>query len=376
MMNSLYIHIPFCLKKCIYCDFLSVPYDEKLVPGYMTALLNELDLRKELAGELRTVYIGGGTPTTVPTPALGSLLRKIKETFPVAADAEITIEANPGTIDKEKIVALAGSGVNRFSMGVQSFDDETLKLLGRIHTPEDVLRAVSAMHRADVANLSLDLIYGIPGQTAEDWARNVNMALELSPEHISAYELTPEGGTPLCDLLQEGTLSKPGEETIVGMYYDAIERLTAAGYGHYEISNFARPGFECRHNLNYWDRGQYLGVGAGAHSFIGEKRTRNTGDIGRYIALLGKEELAIEESTEVSCEEAIKEFVFLGLRKTEGLSIRAFNEDLGIDIVKASQDLIEGGLLIADRDHVRLTRKGLVVSNSVITELFERLELK
>jgi oxygen-independent coproporphyrinogen-3 oxidase len=376
MIHSLYIHIPFCLKKCIYCDFLSVPYDEKLIPGYMTALLNELDLRKELAGELRTVYIGGGTPTTVPTPALGGLLRKIRETFTIAADAEITIEGNPGTIDKEKILALAGSGVNRFSMGIQSFDDEKLKLLGRIHTLEDVLRAVAAMHRADVGNLSVDLIYGIPGQTAEDWARNVKMARELSPEHISAYELTPEGGTPLCDLLQDGTLAKPGEETIVEMYYDVIEILSAAGYRHYEISNFARPGFECRHNLNYWDRGQYLGLGAGAHSFIGDKRLRNTGDIGKYTGTLLSGELAVEEITEISCEEAIREFVFLGLRKTEGLSIREFSEDLGIDIVKASQDLIEGGLLIAERDHIRLTLKGLVVSNAVITELFERLELK
>ncbi|HTR45708.1 MAG TPA: radical SAM family heme chaperone HemW [Thermodesulfovibrionales bacterium] len=376
MIHSLYIHIPFCLKKCIYFDFLSVPYDEKLVPGYMTALMNELDLRKESAGELRTVYIGGGTPTTVPTPALAGLLKKIRETFTVAADAEITIEANPGTIDKEKILALAGSGVNRFSIGVQSFDDDTLKLLGRIHTLEDVLRAVSAMHRANVGNLSIDLIYGIPGESAEDWTRNVKMAIELSPEHISAYELTPEGGTPLCDLLQNGTLAKPGEETIVGMYYDAIERLALAGYRHYEISNFARPGHECRHNLNYWDRGQYLGIGAGAHSFIADRRIRNTSDIGRYIELLNAGDLAIEESTEISCEEAIKEFVFLGLRKTEGLGIREFSEDLGIDIVKASEDLIAGGMLIADHEHVRLTTRGLTVSNSIIAELLERLELK
>ncbi len=212
MINSLYIHIPFCVKKCIYCDFFSVPYDEALVLRYVTAVVHELEIRKDLAGELRTVYIGGGTPTTVPTLSLIRLLRKIKDSFALSADAEITIEANPGTVDLARVRALAGSGVKRFSVGVQSFHDKELKLLGRIHTFEDVIKAIAALRRADFRNISIDLIYGIPGQTMEAWLQTLGMAVELSPEHISAYELTPEKGTPLYELIAQGKLNKPDEE--------------------------------------------------------------------------------------------------------------------------------------------------------------------
>jgi oxygen-independent coproporphyrinogen-3 oxidase len=374
MINSLYIHIPFCIKKCIYCDFFSIPYDEGLALRYVDALVRELALRKTDAGELRTIYAGGGTPTTLPLVALIRLFKAIRDTFIVEAEAEITIEANPGTVDREKVRALAGMGVSRFSLGVQSFDDDTLKLLGRIHTFEDILRAVAAVRDSPIENFSIDLMYGIPGRTMDDWSHTVAMALELAPEHISAYELTPEKGTPLYDALSRKEMEKPPEDIIVEMFYLTIDKLGEAGYRHYEISNFAKPGFECRHNLNYWNRGQYIGIGAAAHSFMGDRRMRNASDIEKYIRTLQEGDLPVEETIEMSHEDAIKESIFLGLRKTEGLDIRMSREELGINILKASGELIAGGLLVSEGDRLRLTRKGIVISNTVITKLFEALE--
>lgn len=375
MINSLYIHIPFCIKKCIYCDFFSLPYDEDLALKYISAVVHELELRKETAGELKTVYIGGGTPTTVPALSLIRLLRKIKDSFTVSPDAEITIEANPGTIDKEKARALSDAGVNRFSLGVQSFHDNELKLLGRIHGFDDVIKAVAAIRYSDAANMSIDLIYGIPGQSPAAWAQNTATAMELSPEHISAYELTPEKGALLYEAITRRELEKPPEELIIGMYYHAIDRFAKAGYRRYEISNFAKPGSECRHNLNYWNRGQYIGIGAGAHSFIGDRRIRNTNDIGLYIGALQTGNLAVEESAEISCEEAMREFILLGLRKTEGLNISEFRDDLGLDLEPAALELVAGRLLESSGGYLRLTREGIVVSNTVITNLFQKLTL-
>ncbi len=375
MINSLYIHIPFCVKKCIYCDFFSVPYDEGLALRYIGAVIDELKLRRDSLNGLQTIYIGGGTPTVMPALAVIGLLKRIKDSLSLSPSAEITIEANPGTIRKETVRALVDSGVNRFSIGVQSFDDNELKLLGRIHSFEDTLKAVATVRDAGIQNLSIDLIYGIPGQTAENWSRSVAMALEILPEHISAYELTPEKGTPLYGLIEKKKIDKPDEETVIEMYYHTIDRLAEAGYHHYEISNFAKPGFECRHNLNYWNRGEYLGIGAGAHSFIGDRRIRNTTDIRRYLETLDTGDLPFEESIEISCEDAIKESIFLGLRKTEGLNINEFEENLGIDIVKAADTLMNEGLLVSNGNRLGLTRKGIVVSNSVIAELFRKLSV-
>lgn len=359
----------------MYCDFLSIPFDESLALRYIEAIGTEFGLRQELAGEFKTIYIGGGTPTTLSPDELIRLFTKLREVFTISSDAEITIEANPGTIDREKISALSVCGVNRFSIGVQSFNDTELKLLDRIHSASDGIRAVEMLRECGAENLSIDLIYGIPGQTLIDWARTISKAIELSPKHISAYELTPEKGTPLYRDIMENRLKKPDEDAIIGMYYHAIDTLAQAGYRHYEISNFANGGFACRHNLNYWDRGQYIGIGAGAHSFIGDRRIRNTNDIRRYIDTLNSGNLAIDEETEISCEDAIKEFIFLGLRKTEGLSITEFKKDLAIDLMEASDSLIDAGLLISDGNYLKLTREGIVISNSVITELIGKLNL-
>lgn len=375
MLDSLYIHIPFCMKKCIYCDFLSVPYDKDLALDYINTMLKELELRRNSAGVLETVYVGGGTPTTVPTLALIRLLKTIRDIFGITPDAESTIEANPGTVTAEKIRALSEAGINRLSIGVQSFNNKELELLGRIHDFSGALQSIAAARHAGITNLSIDLIYGIPGQTLQSWAHTVLTAIEISPEHISAYELTPEKDTPLQEHISTGRLEKPDEETILMMYAHAMDRFSEAGYGHYEISNFSKPGFRCRHNLNYWNRGQYLGAGAGAHSFIGDRRIRNTGDVKEYLELVSQGNFPFAEVLEISCENAIKEFIFLGLRKTEGLDIREFRDDLGIDLLKISNRLMNEGLLISNGTHLRLTRKGIFVSNTVITELFSLLDL-
>lgn len=375
MANSLYIHIPFCIRKCIYCDFLSIRHDQNIAGDYVTALINELDIRKEAAGEIKTIYIGGGTPTTLTTQELIRLIQALRTSFRIMPDAEITIEANPGTIDREKISALADAGVNRLSLGIQSFIDMELQLLGRIHNSDDAVKAIDIVRSSGISNLSLDLIYGIPGQALKDWEYNISVAIEHPPEHISTYELTPEKETPLYDAIIKNELAKPDEETIINMYYYAIDSLTHAGYNHYEISNFAKEGFECRHNLNYWNRGEYIGIGAGAHSFIKDRRIRNTNDIEKYIKSLNNKLLAIEEDIEISCEDALKEFIFLGLRKTEGLNIKEFMEDLCLDLEPAAQELIENKLLESSGSFLRLTRKGIIVSNMVITELMAKLYL-
>jgi len=404
MPEFLYIHIPFCIKKCLYCDFLSVPYNELLAKAYTDALCKELILKKDDAGKLKTVYVGGGTPSILPEECFRQLFKCLKNNFKFSDSPEITVEANPGTIDKSKIDAMLSLGVNRLSIGVQSFNDTELKTLGRIHTSDEALKAIGAIKNSGINNFSIDLIYGIPGQALDSWKKTISKAVELSPAHISSYELTPEKNTPLYRLIQSAEIKMPDEDVVLSMYDYVIEHLTSKGYEHYEISNFAfselieihphpnpppsaspstcgrglggggRYMFRCLHNLNYWDRGEYLSAGAGAHSFIKGFRSKNTDDIRRYIKDLNKGIIPEAESTEIKCEDANKEFIFLNLRKTEGISL-AKAEDLGLDMPGVCMGLIEEGYLEIKGDYLRLSRKGLVISNSVIVRLFEELGL-
>lgn len=425
--SSLYIHIPFCVKKCAYCDFFSVPYDESSALAYTDALCRELYLKSDSAAELKTVFIGGGTPSLLPDTCFGHLFSCLKDNFQISPDAEITVEANPGTLNQSKVNLLLSLGVNRMSLGVQSFNDDELKVLGRIHTADDALRSLGILKNSGLHNYSIDLMYGIPGQSINSWRESISKAVECSPKHISTYELTLEEGTPLYTLVKLRTneqfsyrvakgqafhsglsgiflrenrfpssgndntktsvyshskadlqhlvpITMPDEDIILEMYHYAIDYLARHGYKQYEISNFAEPGFQCLHNTNYWDRGVYIGAGAGAHSFLNGMRSNNVNNISDYMACLNSGLMPETELSNISLEEALKEFLFLGLRRTNGIHIDKA-ERLGMDIISAGKELLAEGFIEITGDSLRLTRKGIVLSNSVIVRLFETLNL-
>lgn len=378
MVQHLYIHIPFCLNKCIYCDFFSIPYDESISGAYIDALEQELIRRKMEMGEVETIYIGGGTPSVLSDQELTRLLHVIDKNLALSDRCEITVEMNPCTVSRVKVDRLIGEGVNRFSLGVQSFFDRELYFLGRLHSASDSSHAIDIIREAGVKNLSIDLLYAIPGQSLKDWTATLSKAIAISPEHISTYELTPEKGTPLHQLLYrsdgEGRyFNQCDEEAIVRMYETTIEILTDAGYIHYEISNFSKPSFECRHNLNCWDRGEYAGIGAGAHSFFQGKRRKNICDVSGYIKRSLNGDLPVEEEIEISAQDVIKEEIFLGLRRIEGIDHKRFKERHFIDILDAADELFKGGFLTENDGRIKLTRRGLLTSSSVILRLFEAI---
>jgi len=374
MADYLYIHIPFCVKKCVYCDFFSVSYDESIVKAYVDTLCKELSFKKQHGGSLKTVYFGGGTPTLLSAECFTTLFRYLRDNFPLSPDTEITVEANPGTIDELKITTLLSLGVNRLSVGVQSFNDKELATLDRIHSSDEACKSIESIRKAGLRNFSIDLMYGIPGQTTESWRKSLTKTAELSPTHISTYELTLEESTPLSLLITSGIISMLNEELILEMYDHAIDYLVGYGYEHYEISNFALPGYQCKHNLNYWNRGEYIGIGAGAHSFDKGIRSKNIPGIKKYVECLNSGALPETDAAEPSHAEVLKEYIFLGLRKTEGIDISKAEEQ-GLSLLDASGELIDEGYLKVTGDYLSLTRKGIVVSNTIIVRLFEKLGL-
>ncbi|MBI5213790.1 MAG: radical SAM family heme chaperone HemW [Nitrospirae bacterium] len=413
MINYLYIHIPFCIKKCVYCDFYSIPITPLLPPlakgeiggvieNYINALCKEIKLRrvkgqvydpwvttyrgsgvKNTDGMLKTIYIGGGTPTMLAEKDISKILDAVGNHYSVRPEAEITIEANPKTITLKKAEALLKAGINRISIGVQSFIDRELSILGRSHNADDAVKAVKDARDAGFKNISIDLIYGIPffksqisnlKSQIQSWEYSLQKALELNTEHISAYELTPEKNTPLHEDISKGRLIMPDEEVIAEMYYRAIDMLTQRGYNHYEISNFAKPGYECIHNLNYWNRGEYLGVGSGAHSFFNDKRACNVKDVSQYIEIVNKGEIPVTEETEITGDEALRETIFLGLRKTEGIDMSMMPDEKNRLIKKAADELASHGLVESENNILRLTRKGLLLSNEVIVRVLLYIE--
>ncbi len=395
MPDSLYIHIPFCVRKCSYCDFFSVPYDKLTVYEYTDALCRELSIKRRSARKLKTVYIGGGTPSLLPDKCFIELFQCLKNSFSLSPSHEITVEANPGTIVESKISSLVSLGVNRLSVGVQSFNDNELKTLGRLHSAVEAITSIKTIKKAGIENFSVDLMYGIPGQTMDTWKASLSKAIELSPVHISAYELTLEENTPLYKIAKTGqpasakkrqggfpdVIKMPDEELTIEMYNYAIDYLKNMGYDHYEISNFALPGFRCLHNLNYWCRGEYLAAGAGAHSFISGVRSRNINNVRRYIEDLNVGIIPESEAIRLSAKEAVREFVFLGLRKTEGVSMHELlllgNGHIGEyhNLVDTSRELIDEGYLEIKNGHLRLTVRGIIISNSIIVTLFQKLGL-
>jgi oxygen-independent coproporphyrinogen-3 oxidase len=371
MAEFLYVHVPFCLKKCAYCDFYSVSASEPTYAAYVRALKREFSARRGEVSRLKGIFIGGGTPTAMSASLLTELIECVYENFDVASNIEFTVEANPETLDEEKLRALHRAGVTRLSLGVQSFLDAELRFLGRVHDAKKALWAVRAA-REVFDNLSLDLIYGIPGSSAESWALTLDTAMSLDPAHISAYELTPEAETPLGKMLESGEITLPDEDTVVEMYGAAVERLSRGGYERYEISNFARPGRECVHNVNYWRRGEYLGAGAAAHSFIAGKRFWNAPDVDKYIAVAeasdGAAWTAVEGVTEVDAREAFTESVFLGLRTRQGVTL----EGAAPRWKDRLRDMERAGFLDIQGDTLRLTHRGILVSNAVIAEVLAR----
>ena len=373
---ELYIHIPFCVKKCDYCDFLSGPAGKERQREYFQALEREIAAVPDFSDrEITTVFIGGGTPS-VPDPSLvGEMLDQIRNKFFVAPDAEITIEANPGTLYKEKLQIYLEHGINRLSLGLQSPQNRELKILGRIHTWEEFQESFFMARDAGFSNINIDLMSAIPEQTYADWEKNLRTVAGLSPEHISAYSLIIEEGTPFYESYRAGKLELVSEEMDREMYHWTVDTLAEWGYGQYEISNFAKVGRQSRHNRIYWQAEEYLGMGLGAHSYMDGKRFHNSYDLQKYISAKGDTSLLREDTELITETDALAEFMFLGLRLTEGVSFVRFRQRFGkeMDTVygKELQELAELGLLLRDESGVRLSRRGIDVSNAV----FERFLL-
>lgn len=373
---GLYLHVPFCLAKCAYCDFVSYPYNPETAALYQTALRREIALRggEPPAGAAgpQSVFIGGGTPTVLPTGVLCGIIDELSARFPWAKGTEVTVEANPGTVDREKLTALAAAGVNRLSIGMQAAQDRLLSFLGRLHRGGEVTRAVRNAREAGLENLNLDLIFGIPGQTLEDWLFTLETAITLEPTHIAAYSLEIPRGTRLSALLEQGLIRVCPEETELEMYRLARSILAAHGYRQYEISNFARPGFECRHNLLYWYNGDYLGLGPAAHSHFRGRRRANERSVSRYAERLAAGELPLEEEELLDKRTQMAETMFMGLRLLRGINLEAFRERFGIgaDEVYAKEiaHLTADGLIERAGKYLRLTEKGLPLANTVFAE--------
>lgn len=361
---SLYIHIPFCKSKCAYCDFASFPGREAMWEAYFAALCGEIRAAKGDAHRVETVFFGGGTPSLVPEAYIAGALAAAREAFPFAPGAEVSLEANPGTLTMEKLRAYRTMGVNRLSIGVQSFDARLLKDIGRIHTPGEAVEAVRMAKAAGFANIGIDLMYGLPGQTMGAWEATLETALSLPITHISAYALIVEEGTPMA--AREGEL--PGEEEVLAMQRRCTRALAAAGFARYEISNYAKAGFACRHNRVYWRRGEYLGFGCAAHSFFGGERFRNASDLEGYLR--GARGL---ERERVDGKAAREETVMLATRMGEGLSLENWREDFGEDFASGREKVLEelrrAGLLEIADDRVFLTEKGMEVHNAVVLAL-------
>ena len=368
---GLYIHIPFCRQKCLYCDFPSWAGKEGQMQKYVDALTKEIRNRGQEYpdAEVVSVFFGGGTPTTLEISMLEQLMQAVFENWNIAADAEITTEANPGTLGKEMADALKKMGFNRLSMGVQAWQNRLLKELGRIHTIESFQENFKAVRDAGFENVNTDLMFALPNQSMKDWQETVKNIVEMNPEHISAYSLILEEGTPFYDKYERGELSPAEEELDREMYHWAVEYLAKMGYEQYEISNFAKKGRQSRHNRIYWQAEEYLGMGLGSHSYMNGERFHNIYDLQEYIKADGDVSL-LKEDIEVSTEEdALAEFMFLGLRLAEGVSFERFRERFGQEMknIYGNQimELVKDGLLDEDEKGIRLTRRGVDISNYV-----------
>lgn len=383
-MSGIYVHVPFCARKCRYCDFYSIAADGEAWDRYCVLLPEELELLLRSFPELSsapadTVYFGGGTPSIIGAGRLRRLIGGILRRIPLAEGAEVTLEANPGTVRGVDFAHLLESGFNRLSLGVQSFRPAALSALGRVHTAEDALDAFRSARESGFPSIGIDLIFGVPGQTEEDWAGDLRQAVHLRPDHISTYALSPEPGTPIHAEIERGETSLPCDGEAARMYDLAHEVLASAGYRHYEISNFALPGHECRHNGKYWRRKAYLGLGPAAHGllFPGKSaplgmRTANPPSLTEYASRIGGGRLPWEEAEARSAEDAWKEFLIFGLRLADGVSLEEGEKRYGPppETLRGAVDrLVESGCLVENRGRLRMPERHWFVSNEALRRL-------
>lgn len=378
-MAGLYLHIPFCDHKCIYCDFYSI---ENLahVSAFLHALEEEIAMcaeygRKE---QFDTIYFGGGTPSLLSPHQIEKMLLRLHNTFDISSDAEVTVETNPGTVDPAKLAGYRAAGVNRLSIGIQSFHEDELRFLTRIHSSDEAKECVRFARRVGFDNISVDLIFALPNQTLARWQSNLHQALELEPQHISAYSLIVEKGTPLARMITAKQASPLPAEADAEMYEWTMHMLADAGYEHYEVSNFARPGFRSRHNSNYWNHTNYLGFGPSAHSFFmdetcnGAKRWWNVADIAKYLERIREGKSAAVGTETLREHQLFEEAVMLGLRSS-GIDWDRMEEKFGIEFKRLSssfvRQLVEDGLAVVDGDRFRLTDRGYLVCDEIVEKV-------
>ena len=393
---GLYIHIPFCVRKCSYCDFVSYPVASFDTARYCAAVAREIEMAMEGAGwpeevasrlarvsrpgalTPRTAYIGGGTPTVLPISELEAVVSAAidlcgRRSAGSEGVSEFTVEANPGTLSSYKACRLRDAGVNRISLGLQSTSDQYLTVLGRAHSFSEFLAAYGSAVSAGFSNISVDLIYGLPGQTRADWKRDLERTVDLAPQHISCYALTLADGTSLAGSIDSGQLPEPSDDLAADMYFDTLSTLSQAGYHHYEISNYAKPGMECRHNQNYWENGHYFGVGAAAHSHLPGMRCQNVPDVAHYIECVEQGRRPLASIEWLTPEREVSDAFILGLRMSSGVDPAALAEVHGTDLVgeyvERLERLRETDLVQFDGQHIRLTERGMILSNRVMMEL-------
>ena len=393
---ALYVHIPFCVKKCNYCDFLSGPATRQSQEAYVDALIHEIGSYRRLAKEytVQSVFLGGGTPSAIEARHITRIMRELESVFGFQAagqtEIEITMEINPGTVNKDQLQQYYDAGINRISFGLQSANNEELKMLGRIHTYEQFVDNYGCAREVGFRNINIDLMSALPGQSMESFEHTLNQVMNLQPEHISAYSLIIEEGTPFYALYGEGSTAHPdkqipSEEEDRRMYDMARQRMQEHGYERYEISNYAKPGYECRHNCTYWKRGDYLGIGSGAASLINHQRFSNVRELSEYIERAGETYMESDDASvhgylknlhaeeeSLSLQDEMEEFMFLGLRMMQGISKEAFQRCFHRDLYEvygaAIRRLIEEGLLVEQSGHLALTLHGIDISNYVMSE--------
>ena len=376
-MASVYIHVPFCKSRCIYCDF----YSTTLLPmrqRYVDAVCKEMELRKDyLHGDgISTIYFGGGTPSQLSTGQLKRILLYIYKVYSVSEDAEVTIEMNPDDVTAEYVDGLSRLPFNRVSLGIQTFDDNRLAFIQRRHTAQQAIDAVRLLQSAGYNNVSVDMMFGFPGQTLEQWERDIDMALSMGVQHISAYSLMYEEGTKLHSMLAKGSIREVDEEVSLAMYQSLVGKLTTAGFLHYEISNFCQPGCHSRHNSGYWNDTRYIGIGAGAHSYDGNSRQWNVSNLEKYVDAAEGGELLFEQEV-LSETQRYNEFVMTRLRTSSGIDLAQLEKTFGTSRVDYCKEMamphIQNGNLAEDAfaGTLKLTKNGLFVSNQVMSDLMD-----